>query len=114
IHYMGHLRMMAAAQPFLSGAISKTINMPESSELEDIQHAYYEGWSLGLKAVALYRDGSKSSQPLNSRGDDKEDEEDTSEIKPETPVETAEVLTAAASQIKEIYAKGHVPSVRRR
>src|SRR5699024_4956149 len=85
IHYMGHLRMMAAAQPFLSGAISKTINMPESSELEDIQHAYYEGWSLGLKAVALYRDGSKSSQPLNSRGDDKEDEEDTSEIKPETP-----------------------------
>ncbi|PTX53897.1 ribonucleoside-diphosphate reductase class II [Melghirimyces profundicolus] len=115
IHYMGHLRMMAAAQPFLSGAISKTINMPEESSVEDIQHAYHEGWTLGLKAVALYRDGSKSSQPLNSRGDDKgEDEEEQAESLPEAPLETAEALTAGTSQIKEVYAKGHVPSVRRR
>jgi ribonucleoside-diphosphate reductase alpha chain len=111
IHYMGHLRMMAAAQPFLSGAISKTINMPESSSVEDIQHAYYEGWQLGLKAVALYRDGSKSSQPLNSRGDDKEEKEEATSI--EQQLATAESF-AAASKLKEVYAPGHVPSVRRR
>jgi ribonucleotide reductase alpha subunit len=110
IHYMGHLRMMAAAQPFLSGAISKTINMPHESTVEDIQHAYLEGWKLGLKAVALYRDGSKSSQPLNSRGDDQGDGEETEEAS----VDTRTNLVAAASQIKEIYAKGHVSSVRRR
>ncbi|MFC4078253.1 vitamin B12-dependent ribonucleotide reductase [Salinithrix halophila] len=120
IHYMGHLRMMAAAQPFLSGAISKTINMPNEATLEDIQHAYYEGWKLGLKAVALYRDGSKSSQPLNARGDDKDEEEETSSGV-EAPAEVAENLAAAtasasaiATQMKEVYAKGHVPSVRRR
>jgi ribonucleoside-diphosphate reductase alpha chain len=56
--------MMAAAQPFLSGAISKTVNMPEESTVEDIENAYVEGWKLGLKALAIYRDGSKSSQPL--------------------------------------------------
>ena len=58
--------MMAAAQPFLSGAISKTVNMPEDSTVEDIEEAYIEGWKLGLKALAIYRDGSKSSQPLNT------------------------------------------------
>jgi ribonucleoside-diphosphate reductase alpha chain len=58
--------MMAAAQPFLSGAISKTVNMPEASTVEDIEDAYLEGWKLGLKALAIYRDGSKSSQPLNT------------------------------------------------
>src|SRR5690606_9478991 len=66
IHYMGHIRMMAAAQPFLSGAISKTINMPEHATRKDIQHAYWESWKYGLKAISIYRDGSKSSQPLNS------------------------------------------------
>ena len=60
--------MMAAAQPFLSGAISKTINMPEESTIEDISNAYIESWKLGLKAVAIYRDNSKRSQPLNARG----------------------------------------------
>ncbi|WP_212774720.1 vitamin B12-dependent ribonucleotide reductase [Polycladomyces abyssicola] len=108
IHYMGHLRMMAAAQPFLSGAISKTINMPESATVEDICHAYLEGWKLGLKAVALYRDGSKSSQPLNARGDNREKEEEPTEVP-----ETAEAY-AAASQLREVFADGHVPSVRRR
>ncbi len=66
IHHMGHIRMMGAAQPFISGAISKTINMPEESTVEDIMDAYTESWKLGLKAVAIYRDGSKKVQPLSS------------------------------------------------
>jgi ribonucleoside-diphosphate reductase alpha chain len=66
IHHMGHIRMMAAVQPFISGAISKTINMPEESTVEDIMNAYIESWRLGLKAVAIYRDGSKRVQPLSS------------------------------------------------
>ena len=66
IQYTAHLKMMAAAQPFLSGAISKTVNMPQESTVEDIMQTYVEGWKLGLKAVAIYRDGSKRSQPLNT------------------------------------------------
>ncbi len=66
IHYMGHVRMMAATQPFISGAISKTINMPEESTVEEIMDAYTESWKLGLKAVAIYRDNSKRVQPLSS------------------------------------------------
>ncbi len=66
IHYMGHIRMMAATQPFLSGAISKTVNMPNTATAEDIQNAYVEAWKLGLKAIAVYRDGCKRSQPLNA------------------------------------------------
>ena len=66
IHYMGHVRMMAAVQPFLSGAISKTVNMPEEATAEDIANVYIEGWRLGLKAIAIYRDGSKRVQPLNT------------------------------------------------
>ncbi len=69
IHHLGHLRMLAAAQPFISGAISKTINMPEESTVEEIQDAYIEGWKLGLKAVAIYRDGCKRSQPLSTSSD---------------------------------------------
>ena len=68
IAWRGHLRMMAAAQPFLSGAISKTINMPEESTVEDIMEAYIESWKFGLKAVAIYRDNSKRSQPLMAAG----------------------------------------------
>ena len=66
ISWKGHLRMMAAAQPFLSGAISKTINMPEESTIEDIMQAYLESWKLGLKSVAIYRDNSKGSQPMSA------------------------------------------------
>ena len=66
IHYMGHIRMMAAAQPFLSGAISKTVNMPEHVTVEDVEHAYVEGWKLGLKALAIYRDNCKVGQPLSA------------------------------------------------
>jgi len=68
IHYTGHLRMMAAAQPFISGAISKTVNLPENATIEDISDAYLQAWKLGLKAVAIYRDGCKKSQPLSAAG----------------------------------------------
>src|SRR5467141_2369274 len=71
IHYMGHVKMMAAAQPFISGAISKTVNMPENATPEDIMEVYLEGWRMGLKAIAIYRDGSKRSQPLNTALDSK-------------------------------------------
>ena len=68
IHYTGHLRMMAAAQPFISGAISKTVNLPENATIEDISDAYLQAWKLGLKAVAIYRYGCKKSQPLSAAG----------------------------------------------
>jgi len=68
IHYMGHLKMMAAAQPFISGAISKTVNLPNSATVEDIMEAYVQAWKLGVKAVAIYRDGCKQSQPLSAAG----------------------------------------------
>ncbi len=66
IHYMGHVRMMGAIQPFISGAISKTVNMPEAATAEEIERVYLEGWKLGLKAIAVYRDNSKRSQPLST------------------------------------------------
>jgi len=72
ISWRGHLRMVATAQPFLSGAISKTINMPEESTVEDVMQTYIESWKLGLKAVAIYRDNSKRSQPLSAAGGKKE------------------------------------------
>jgi ribonucleoside-diphosphate reductase alpha chain len=65
IHYMGHIKMMAAAQPFLSGAISKTVNLPNDCSVQDVADAYLESWKQGIKAVAIYRDGSKGTQPLN-------------------------------------------------
>src|SRR5262252_8674626 len=68
IAYMGHLRMMAATQPFISGAISKTVNLPNNASIEDIMEAYLQAWKLGLKAVAIYRDGCKQSQPLSAAG----------------------------------------------
>jgi ribonucleoside-diphosphate reductase alpha chain len=68
ISYMGHLRMMAATQPFISGAISKTVNLPNNASVEDIMEAYLQAWKLGLKAVAIYRDGCKQSQPLSAAG----------------------------------------------
>jgi ribonucleoside-diphosphate reductase alpha chain len=72
IHYMGHIKMMGAVQPFISGAISKTINMPTDVTVEEIMNAYVESWKLGLKAVAIYRDGSKRTQPLNTSKDREE------------------------------------------
>ncbi|MCG3135746.1 MAG: hypothetical protein HMLKMBBP_03502 [Planctomycetes bacterium] len=89
IRYEAHLLMMAAAQPFLSGAISKTINMPNDASVEDVKKAYRMGWELMLKAVALYRDGSKLSQPLNSTGDESDSASDAA---------PAEALAAAPKQ----------------
>ena len=66
IHYMGHIRMMGAVQPFISGAISKTVNLPENVTVEDVEQVYIEGWRLGLKALALYRDNCKVAQPLST------------------------------------------------
>ena len=71
IHYMGHVKMMGAVQPFVSGAISKTINMPTDVTVDEIMQAYTESWRLGLKAVAVYRDGSKRTQPLNTSKEEK-------------------------------------------
>src|SRR5439155_25870993 len=66
IHHMGHIRMMAAVQPFVSGAISKTVNVPEEATVEEIEDAYMQAWRLGIKAVAIYRDNSKRTQPLST------------------------------------------------
>ena len=66
IRPMGHVRMMAAVQPFLSGAISKTVNLPETATIEDIEDVYFQGWKLGLKALAVYRDNCKVGQPLSA------------------------------------------------
>ncbi len=72
IQYMGHVRMMAAAQPFISGAISKTVNLPNEATREDIRDAFVQSWKLGLKAIAVYRDGSKGMQPLNTKKEEKQ------------------------------------------
>ena len=99
IHYMGHVRMMAAVQPFLSGAISKTVNMPEEATAEEIASVYTEGWRLGLKAIAIYRDGSKRSQPLN-----------TSDAKPKKEAEASE---PEAQKTRPRTVKTRTPSARK-
>jgi len=86
IQYMGHVKMMGAVQPFISGAISKTINMPTDATVEDIMHAYMESWRLGLKAVAIYRDGSKRTQPLNTAKDSEEKKISVVETKEARPL----------------------------
>ena len=95
IHYNGHIRMMGAAQPFISGAISKTINMPTDCTVDQIKEAYIEGWHLGLKALAIYRDGSKRSQPLNT----------STEADKEKSIETEKALAEAKAFSKEIVAR---------
>ncbi len=109
IHAEGHIRMMAAAQPFISGAISKTINLPNEANIDDIKSAYRLSWELGLKANALYRDGSKLSQPLNIKTDDEvekstdEDDEDNVEAAREEVaddvVKVAKIVADASSQL---------------
>lgn len=100
IQYDAHLQMMAAAQPFISGAISKTINMPNEASLKDIAAAYDKAWKLMLKAVALYRDGSKLSQPLNATsGLDELAQSDTKEDEVNEEVTPQKVSDAAAAQI---------------
>jgi ribonucleoside-diphosphate reductase alpha chain len=87
IHYMGHIKMMGATQPFISGAISKTVNVPKEATVEDIMQAYIESWRLGVKAIAIYRDGSKRTQPLN-----------TSKSKDAAAAAVAEVVTKVVTQ----------------
>ena len=93
IQYMGHIKMMAAAQPFLSGAISKTVNLPQEATVEDVAEAYAESWRRGIKAVAIYRDGSKGTQPLNTSMDAKRE---------------PSPLDAAASRVLAHLAKGQL------
>ncbi|HEV7300506.1 MAG TPA: hypothetical protein VGN72_14165 [Tepidisphaeraceae bacterium] len=103
IHYEGHIRMMAAAQPFISGAISKTINLPNEATMDEIKHAYQLSWELGLKANALYRDGSKLSQPLNIKSDEEldksedDDEENVSAAQEEIAHHAVAGLVASAT-----------------
>lgn len=87
IHAHGHIRMMAAVQPFISGAISKTINLPNEATIDEIKDCYYLSWQLGIKACALYRDGSKLSQPLSNKSDKKK--KAITETKEEAIIETA-------------------------
>jgi ribonucleoside-diphosphate reductase alpha chain len=103
IHAHGHIRMMAAAQPFLSGAISKTINLPNEATVEEIADAYMMSWQLGLKACALYRDGSKLSQPLSNKSDKKKKtEEDTSENKPAAEPQESNIVDLGKLTITEL------------
>jgi ribonucleoside-diphosphate reductase alpha chain len=96
IPYLAHLKMMGAAQPFISGAISKTVNMPGNSSVEDIRDAYVQAWKMGLKCVAIYRDGSKRSQPLNTKrtneGGDKSDSKETLSLEARVKELEAEVV----------------------
>ena len=85
IHYMGHIKMMGATQPFISGAISKTVNVPKEATVEDIMQAYIQSWKLGAKAISIYRDGSKRTQPLNTSKD-------------KTAAELAAIAAAAAGR----------------
>ncbi|MEI8315521.1 MAG: vitamin B12-dependent ribonucleotide reductase [Verrucomicrobiota bacterium] len=110
IHHFAHLKMMAAAQPFLSGAISKTVNMPQESTVEEIMQTYLEGWRLGLKAIAIYRDGSKQSQPLNTS---KTSSVQTAKAAAEVARNEAEALTARVleleGEIKELRTRVDAP-----
>ena len=94
IHYLGHIRMMGAVQPFLSGGISKTINMPNEASADDVKQAYWQSWQLGLKAIAIYRDGSKLSQPLSTSTAEKAEEK---REEPKVPAVPAAVAAAGAA-----------------
>src|SRR5204863_5041043 len=109
IHHLGHLRMMAAAQPFISGAISKTINMPNEATVDDVREAYFEGWKLGLKAVAIYRDGCKASQPLSSRTE----KSDAAPAAQAAPMPVAEQASKAAPAVAAQTGRGGLLQRRR-
>jgi len=97
---MSHIRMMAAAQPFLSGAISKTVNLPNDATVEDVQRIYEEGWRLGLKAVALYRDGCKASQPLSSTSTKEKEEEEVDSTETSLAVAAAPALHPTGQRVR--------------
>ena len=106
ISWKGHLRMMSAAQPFLSGAISKTINMPEESTIEDIMQAYIESWKLGLKSVAIYRDNSKGSQPMSAAGKKDDGKSAASVVAAPAEVVASTEPAAPAPEQHELFARG--------
>ena len=119
IHYMGHIKMMAATQPFLSGAISKTVNLPHDCTVDDISEAYLEGWRKGLKAIAIYRDGSKGAQPLNvSDGNKAKAIKDAAPAPAPIPVPVPvpvapaadPAIVAAADRVLAAMAAGHAAS----
>jgi ribonucleoside-diphosphate reductase alpha chain len=105
IHYMGHVKMMAAAQPFLSGAISKTVNLPQEATVEEIAEAYAESWRQGIKAVAIYRDGSKGTQPLNTGLDAKKEPSPLDATAGRVLTQLATGQPAAEADVKALEAK---------
>ncbi len=108
ISHTGHLRMMAAAQPFLSGAISKTVNMPKESTVEEIEQTYLAGWRMGLKAVAIYRDGSKVSQPLNLKreGEAAQPEAPAEEPAPVKPAPRRKRMPVTSTSVRHKFEVG--------
>jgi ribonucleoside-diphosphate reductase alpha chain len=105
IHYMGHIKMMAAAQPFLSGAISKTVNLPHEASVDDVAEAYAESWRQGIKAVAIYRDGSKGTQPLNTSMDAKKEPSALDAAGTRVLAQLAAGHKAAEADVKALEAK---------
>lgn len=108
IHYMGHLRMMAAVQPFISGAISKTVNMPNEASVEEIEKVYMEGWKMGLKAIAIYRDGSKRQQALTTSR-----EKDSGKANAEGKVESEKLKVESIQTVKVAPVSENAPRRRR-
>ncbi|MFT3749300.1 MAG: vitamin B12-dependent ribonucleotide reductase [Agriterribacter sp.] len=106
IHAHGHIRMMGAAQPFISGAISKTINLPNEATVEEIADSYMLSWKLGLKACALYRDGSKLSQPLSNKSDSKKSK-DKAEVKEETAAQESPLIDMGKLTVEELLDELH-------
>jgi len=109
IHYMAHLKMMAAAQPFISGAISKTVNLPNEATVDDIQDAYLQAWKMGLKCVAIYRDGSKRSQPLNTNKDNASDKTQANNKAAEEIVDLKATIDDLQEQISVLEAQAIKP-----
>ncbi len=105
IHYMGHIKMMSATQPFLSGAISKTVNLPNEASVEDVAEAYAESWRRGIKAVAIYRDGSKGVQPLNTSMDAKKEPSALDAIGDRVMAAMASGTAPAEADVKALEAK---------
>jgi len=106
IHYMGHIKMMAAAQPFLSGAISKTVNLPHEATVDEVAEAYVASWRLGNKAIAIYRDGSKGTQPLNTSMDAKKEPSALDAVGSRVLGHTAASQPAAEADLRTLEARG--------
>jgi ribonucleoside-diphosphate reductase alpha chain len=110
IHYLGHVKMMSAVQPFLSGAISKTVNMPEDATVEDIEQIHLDSWKLGLKAVAIYRDNCKVAQPLSMAKKDEDGKKTAEESHAAQAAQAAAAMTAAAQQSQLLEAVPATPA----